>query len=45
MAKNIESAYVVNLMKTIAASDYMRDITLVAGEDAQRYIFTKYQFR
>lgn len=36
MAASIEYIYTAELMKTIAESEYIRDVTLVAGVDAQR---------
>lgn len=36
MAASKEDIYTVELMETIAASDYMRDVTLIAGRDGQR---------
>lgn len=39
MAANGERIYAAEIMKTIADSDYMRDVTLVSGIDGKRGTF------
>lgn len=38
MAASKELLYTANLMKTIAEFDSMRDLTLIAGMDDERYL-------